>query len=196
MAAPAMAPVLEQQLEALYQRWAQVYYLQPATQREAGMRSIIDDSIRLREAYPGEAEPLIMEAVARSAWAEKAGRLKALEQAKIARGLLEQSVAIDPLALSGAAWVTLGTLYYRVPGWPLGFGDDDKAREYLEKALRIDADNIDAYFFYGEFLAGAGDAGKAREMWNRALSRPVRARFPVADAGRRRMIRDKLGATR
>ena len=32
---------------------------------------------------------------------------------------------------------SLGVLYYKVPGWPIGFGDKDKARDLLQKALAV-----------------------------------------------------------
>lgn len=190
--APMPAP-LEVELAGLYRTWSQVYYLQPDSAREPGMQPVIAGAQALQEKFAGRPEPLIMEAVARSAWAEKASRLKALEQAKIARALLEEAIARDEQALEGAAWVTLGALYYRVPGWPVGFGDDDKAREYLEKSIRMNPDNLDAYFFLGEFLEQEGEDARAREVWRRGLQTPVRERFPVADAGRRKMIRDRLG---
>ncbi len=184
---------LEESLASIYRQWSEVYYLQPDAARESGMQPVIAGAERLRRQYPSRAEPLILEAVARSAWAEKAGKFVALQQAKRARALLEEAINRDPGALRGAAWVTLGTLYYRVPGWPLGFGDDDKAREFLEKAIRMNPDNLDAYFFLGEFLAGEGEGAPARKVWQRGLQTPRLEQFPVADEGRRRMIRTKLG---
>ncbi len=192
LAATPVPKPLEEKLAALYRAWSDVYYLQPETAREKGMQPVIAGAQALQKEFPGRAEPLIMEAVARSAWAEKSGRLTALEQAKIARALLEESIGRDARALEGAAWVTLGALYYRVPGWPVGFGDDDRAREYLEKAIRLNPDNLDAYFFLGEFLHQEGEKTLARETWRRGLQTPRRARFPVADEGRRKMIRDRL----
>jgi Tfp pilus assembly protein PilF len=45
-----------------------------------------------------------------------------------------------------------GALYYQVPGWPIGFGDKDKANELLKKALALNPDGIDPNYFYGDFL--------------------------------------------
>lgn len=196
VAESAMPAELESRLEALYRQWSQVYYLQPDDKREAGMQPVIAGAKALREQHPGRPEPLIMEAVARSGWAEKAGRLTALEQAKLARALLEEAIGINAQALEGAAWVTLGALYYRVPGWPVGFGDDDKAQEYLQKAISMNPDNLDGYFFLGEFLQQEGEETRAREVWQRGLQTPRRERFPVADEGRRKMIRAGLDSLR
>ena len=46
--------------------------------------------------------------------------------------------------LDGSAYNSLGVLYYKVPGWPVGFGDKAKARELLQKALAINPKGIDA----------------------------------------------------
>ena len=48
--------------------------------------------------------------------------------------------------MDGAAYTSLGALYYQVPGWPLGFGDDAAARTMLRKGLAIDPDGIDANY--------------------------------------------------
>ncbi len=47
---------------------------------------------------------------------------------------MDQSISIDGSVLQGSAYTSLGTLYYQVPGWPIGFGDDEKAEELLEQA--------------------------------------------------------------
>jgi len=39
--------------------------------------------------------------------------------------------------LNGSVYNSLGSLYAKVPGWPLGFGDKKKAQAYFEKALAI-----------------------------------------------------------
>ena len=62
--------------------------------------------------------------------------------AKPRRRACEQSIQLDPAALSGSAYTSLGSLYYQVPGWPIGFGDDDKADEMLRKGLAFDPDGI------------------------------------------------------
>ena len=59
---------------------------------------------------------------------------------------------------------SLGTLYYKVPGWPIGFGSDKKAREYLAKALDLNPTGIDPNYFMGEFLF---DAGRIRALRGR-----------------------------
>jgi Tfp pilus assembly protein PilF len=78
--------------------------------------------------------------------------LGALSLVKQARTNLEKAIEIEPNALQGSAWTSLGALYYQVPGWPIGFGDKDKADEMLKKALAINPDGIDPNYFYGDYL--------------------------------------------
>jgi len=94
-------------------------------------------------------------------------------------------VKINGDALNGSAYTSLGALYYKVPGWPLGFGDHDKAAEYLRKALALNPDGIDPNFFYGELLLEDGDSAKAMLYLQKALAATPRPDRPVADAGRR-----------
>ncbi|MCP4063088.1 MAG: tetratricopeptide repeat protein, partial [Gammaproteobacteria bacterium] len=83
---------------------------------------------------------------------------------------------------------------YQVPGWPLGFGDDDKARQYLQKALAINPDGMDANFFFGDFLLDQGEPERARSYLQKVLEAPDRAGRDVADAGRREEARNRLGS--
>ena len=65
--------------------------------------------------------------------------------------------------MHGAAYTTLGTLYYRTPGWPTGFADKDKAQENFAKALEIAPNDRDANYYYGEFLL-------QQKQYNQALA--------------------------
>ena len=71
-----------------------------------------------------------------STWAGAKGGLGALSLAKRARQPLEAALKLDPAALDGSAYTSLGTLYSKVPGFPAGFGDDDKAEQLLKSALQ------------------------------------------------------------
>ena len=84
------------------------------------------------------AEALIWEGIIESSYAGAKGGLGALSLCKEARGNLEAALKLDPKALDGSAYTSLGTLYYKVPGFPVGFGDDDKAGKLLQKALEAE----------------------------------------------------------
>lgn len=145
---------------------------------------------RLREIWPERAEPLVWEGIVLASWAGAKGGLGALKLAKQARDQLLRAEQIDPSALNGSVYTSLGSLYYQVPGWPLGFGDDDKAREYLEKALTMNPDGIDPNFFYGD------RTGRLRQGRCRARARLAGAPAPGPGLGRPRSpCRNRKGAT-
>jgi len=82
----------------------------------------------------------------------------------------------------------LGTLYAKVPGWPVGFGDERKAEALLLKALQINPNGIDPNYFYGEFLRDQGDTAKARLYLLRARKATPRPGRELADQGRQSEI--------
>ena len=75
-----------------------------------------------------------------------------------------------------------------MPGWPLGFGDDDTARTMLRKGLAIDPDGIDANYFYADFLVETGEPQKALAHLEKVMQAAPRAGRQIADEGRRAEI--------
>ena len=147
---------------------------------------------KVAQRYPGRAEPLIWQGIIASTEAGVAGSFSALGLAKDARHLFEMAGGIDIRALDGAVPTSLGSLYYLVPGFPLGFGDDDRARTYLEQGLAINPDGIDSNFFYGDFLFRQGEYAKAKQVLTHALATAPNPDRPVWDAGRRNEIKAVL----
>ena len=97
-------------------------------------------------------------------------------------------------ALSGGVYASLGSLYSKVPGGFMGFGDDELAGEYFRKALAVDSTNIDNNYFYGEFLLDQGQYAEAVTVLTRALESPPVTARPIFDAGRRAEVRALLAA--
>ena len=184
-AAPA-TPAFEAELAALQQAWAQVNYETPAgDQRNEAFAALEQRAEKFSQQNPARAESLIWEAIIESSYAGAKGGLGALSLCKEARGNLEAALKIDPTALNGSAYTSLGALYYKVPGFPVGFGDDDKAAALLQKALQINPNGIDSNFFYAEFLYEQGKYADALQHLERASKAPPRPGREVADKGRR-----------
>lgn len=193
-AAGAAAADLSAAIAGLQHGWAEAYYQLPEDARHEAFERLQTQAERTAAEHPGRAEPLIWQAIVLSSAAKFEGGLGALSKVKQARKLLQRAEALDAEALDGSVYTSLGSLYAKVPGWPLGFGDKDKAADYLKKALAINPDGIDPNFFYGELLAARGDTAQARAYLEKALQAPPRPGREDADAGRRAEIRAALAA--
>ena len=183
-------------VQAVRDRWAQINYQLPKPQREAAFESLARQAGSTKQARPRDAAALIWEGIVLSSLAGEKGGMGALGLVKQARADFEAALKLEPGALDGAAYTSLGALYYQVPGWPLGFGDDDTARTLLKKGLAIDPDGIDANYFYGDFLRDQKDWAGARAAFEKALAASARPGREVADAGRRKEAEAKLKEVR
>lgn len=191
----AAASAGEELIRPIQEQWAQIKYRQPEKQQAESYNKLAAQAHKLVEANPGVAEPLIWEGIVLSSEAGARGGLGALGLAKEARQRLDEALKIDDRALAGSAYTSLATLYAKVPGWPVGFGDKERAEEYFKKSLAINPDGIDPNFFYGEYLADRERGAPARRHLEAALKAPPRPGRELADHGRRQEIQallDKL----
>jgi tetratricopeptide (TPR) repeat protein len=181
------------ELQRIEAEWARItYQVTNSDDQDKQMRALAAEAAAVAARYPGRAEPLIWQGIVASSEAKYAGAFGALGFAKQARDFFEQAGRIDYRAVDGAVPTSLGALYYLVPGFPLGFGDNGKARQYLEQGVQISPNGLDSNFFYGDFLFSQGEYGKASIVLKHALSTPSDPQRPVWDAGRRAEIRALL----
>lgn len=189
---PVWAANMASELAGIQSRWDQIQYQMPEDKKEAAFEKLAKETERLVNRYPDKAEPLIWQGIVLSTYAGAKGGLGALGVVKDAKVALEKALEIDPDALNGSAYTSLGSLYYQVPGWPLGFGDDDKAKAYLQKALALNPDGLDPNYFFGDFLLEQDEPQRARVYLQKALAAPDRPGRSVADAGRKQEARKRL----
>ncbi|PPE67566.1 hypothetical protein C1704_03510 [Caldimonas caldifontis] len=192
----AHAASVDDAVAELQRDWEVIRYQTPAAERERRFEALAAKAHRVSETFAQRAEPLVWEGIIVSSWAGEKGGLGALSLVKQAKGLYEQAMGIDARALDGSAYNSLGVLYYKVPGWPVGFGDKKKARELLLKALEINPQGIDPNFFYGEFLLETNEPQQALVYLERALHAPSRPGRQIADAGRREEVRALIDKAR
>ena len=176
----------------LQQAWARATYRMDPEEKRTALENLSEEAAELTAAHPDDAELLIWQGIILSSYAGEASGFTALGAAKRARKALNQALKLDPRALNGSAYTSLGALYFKVPGWPIGFGDDRKARDYLRQALEINPDGIDPNYFMGEFLLESGETAAAIAHLEKALEAPDRPGREVADTGRRQEIRTLL----
>ena len=176
-------------------RWAEIKYSLPEDQRADAFEQLVE-SIRAARQQADSVDLQIWEGIVLASQAGAQGGLGALSLVKAARAEFEQAIQRDARALAGSAYVSLGSLYYQVPGWPIGFGDDDKAEQLLKQGLAIDPDGIDANFFYGDFLLDQKRWQDAETALTHALDAAPRPGRALADSGRRQEIQTALQSVR
>jgi len=192
-AAPAFADDFSDGLAAIQQEWAIAnYQTTDESARGDAFAALVEHAAAFREQYPARAEAVAWEGIVLSTYAGEVSALNAMKYAKAARVALDRAEKIDATALGGGIYASLGALYSKVPGGFMGFGDDERAAQYFEKALAIDPDNIDNNYFFGEFLLDQGEYARAHAVLEHALAAPTVTDRPVFDAGRRQEIRALL----
>ena len=174
------------EVREIQSEWARLYYLDEFLNNNyRELQALARRANRVAHDNPDSAEALVWDAIVLSTLAEKKGGLGALSLVKEAKLKLEQAEAIDAEVLGGSVYASLGSLYSKVPGWPIGFGNDKKAERYFMKALAINPQGLDINYFFAEFLADNGKDQLALEYIERALQAPPMAQRPLADQGRR-----------
>lgn len=177
--------------------WAHIKFEEEDTAlQQKQISALADRASALAQKYPGRSEPVIWKGVLLSEGASMASEdhsmLTARSLAYQARDVLLEAEKMDPTALEAGAPASLGVLYYRVPSFPIAFGDTDLARKYLEEAIRNAPNGMDANYFYGDFLYNQRDYAGAQRVWKHALTIPVNAERPVWDKARRQVIQENL----
>lgn len=176
----------------LQHSWAKVKYDYAEDKQETAFAGLGERAGNLAVQYPDRAEPLVWQAIIISTQAGSTGGLGALGLVKEARKLLLEAEKINPEVLQGSVYTSLGSLYYQVPGWPIGFGDEEKAEKYLRQALSLNPNGIDPNFFYADFLFEQGRYEEAMVYLKRTFDAPPRDLRPLADEGRRKEAEDLM----
>ncbi|WP_068076817.1 tetratricopeptide repeat protein [Novosphingobium lentum] len=185
----AVAASLQDEVKAINDGWAHVTYeMNGSSHQTVALAQLDHVAATLVARYPNQAEPLLWEGIVVSEEANRANIFHKLSLATRARDLIARAYALNPHAANGGAAMSLGVLYYKVPGSPLGFGDKERARALLREGLALDPNGLDANYFYGDFLHDKGNDAIARTYLQKALRAPHDQTRPVWDAGRRREV--------
>lgn len=193
-----LTPITAKAADALdyYKNWADIKYgTQSSEQKQAALEKLAVNVEALLAKDAKDTDAKIVLATIKSTHASLIGGLSALPLVKKARDLFEEAIKQDEKAMDGQAHAILGALYYGVPGWPIAFGDDDKAERHLKKALAIAPESIDAHFFWGEYLLDHNKYEQASEYLNKAIALKPRSShdaYKAADTGRIAEAKAKL----
>ena len=183
-ASAAAAPTVE----GLQSGWDVANYQLKDKEKAQAFERLQADADLFTKEHPQVVEGWIWSGIIKSTYAGVKGGFGALGLAKSARKDLEAALKIDAQAMHGSAYTSLGALYFKVPGWPVGFGSDKKAQQMLQKGLDIDPDGSDSNFFFAEFLRDQGKFDEARTYYVKAKQAAPRTGRPVANQGRAQEI--------
>ena len=184
---------LNEAVQHIQNKWEAIKFDVPEGNIQTNLMNVVGlEADKLAERFPDAPEALIWDGVLTSERASMASAFSALSLANRARDILEKADRLDSNTLDAGAPTSLGVLYYRVPSFPIGFGDKEKARKLLEKATRLAPKGLDAWYFYGDFLFSQGEYAKAKDAFNHALAIPVRTDRPLWDHNRRLVIAELL----
>ncbi|WP_326501377.1 tetratricopeptide repeat protein [Methylomicrobium sp. Wu6] len=168
-------------MQSIESEWAAIYYKTPKAQQGEAYQKLLNKTTVLEKEHPNAAEPIVWEAVIKATYADHQDAMSALSLVNEAKDLLHKAININPQAMDGSAYVTLGTLYYMVPKWPVAFGDEDKAKALLETALKINPKGIDSNYYYGNFLLSLDRTEEAKKYFEYAANAPTRPEQTFAD---------------
>ena len=169
----ALSESMQDRVSKIEESWVDTTVVDPVPGRKNIFLRLADEVTDVVKAFPSQAEPLILKSAILLTMAEDASSFVALGLVKQAKKLLAKAIDINPEARDGSALVTMGVLYYKVPGWPVAFGDDDEAETYLLKALEVSPDGVSSNYFYAEFLLEQGKDELAMSYLNKAINAKV-----------------------
>lgn len=175
------AATLDENIQQLSDTWGHVNFELTKDEQDAGFIALIEQANSVTSQFPTQAAAWTWSGIIKSSYAGASGGLGALSFAKAAKKDFEKSIKLDPKALAGSAYTSLGVLYHKVPGWPIAFGDDDDAQELLKKGLENNAEGKISNFFYGEFLYDDRKYAQAKKHLLVAKQAPLRANSLVSD---------------
>jgi tetratricopeptide (TPR) repeat protein len=193
----AANPPLNADILHLALDWEHIKFeVENADEQEKQMAALAERAARVVQQYQSKPEAEIWLGILISEQAsmanENSSPIRALRLALRARDILEEVEKVDPVALDAGAPTSLGVLYYRVPAFPLGFGDKVKARRLLQEATTNAPNGLDANYFYGDFLNQQKEYPEATKVLKHALALPAHPDRPIWDRERRLVIQELL----
>ena len=174
-------PTADELAKTLNDEWVVIFYTLPSDQQAVRFKALLPRIRQFKAKYPNRAEPLVIEAVTLCTLVAAEWSLSALSDIEDAKDLLVKAIDINPKAMEAAAYIALGNLYYRLPGWPISFGDEDLARQYLESAVKLFPDEVDTNYFLGDYWLGEGQYDKALLYLEKAEKAEVRPEHELSD---------------
>ncbi len=176
----------------LENNWAKVRYQVPENMRMNEFNALLISMSHAPLECLNSAEYQIVEAMIKGSMAKLQSRLSALKKIHQIKRHLEKAIKKKPVAMNGQAWILLGLLYDKSPGWPLSIGDDEKAEKAYLEGLKYSQDGLDANYYYGDFLRRKGLIEQAQKYLLKASQLKQRRGHEIADQARLQDVQRSL----
>ncbi len=186
---PGFAKELDRIVHAIEAKWASIYFSAEIRDKKNAYTRLLNKTTKLAKQTLASPELMFWQATIIASRAEHQNPIEALAAIHKAQDLLIKTIKIKPDTLDGSALITLGSLYHQAPGWPIAFGDDKKAEQYLKKGLQINPQGIESNFYYGQYLLNKDQQEKAIKYFKTALNGPVRKEQEFADSSLKEKIK-------
>lgn len=162
-------------------------------QHQALLATMMAQAEQLAEQHPQQPQALVWQAMVYEQYANFYGGFNGLKLAKQARAQLEDAIARDAEGEGGLAYLTLGLLYERTPGWPVAFGRISTADEMYLKALAIRPESVDTNYQYARFLRGIERKDEAFIYAQKAIEATPRQTLAAFDASLQQKAKALVG---
>ena len=183
---------LHPEVMSIATEWAEITYQNDAKNRKSALSNLQSRAEALLLYSPNNENLLAWSGIITASHAGEVGGLKALKIVKKAKKHLEKAMEINPDALNGGARTSLGALYYQVPGWPIAFGSNKKAEQFLSESVSRFPDDLNTLYFMADFLIDQNRNSEAIAFLEKASKIEPRIEFHIADSGRLEAIHSTL----
>ena len=116
---------------------------------------------------------LYWKAVAMGKLSEEMGILNALRMTRPMEKLFLRVIALDEHYDNAGGHKALGRMYFRLPSFPISFGNKEKALFHLKRALELYPHDIIARAFYAEALYDMGKKQEAIQLAEAIVAMPI-----------------------
>ena len=120
-----------------------------------------------------EVVALYWKAVALGKLSEEKGILNALRSMRPIEKLFLRVIELNENYDNAGGHKALGRMYFKLPGFPISFGNKEKALYHLKRAYELFPYDIIALAFYAEALFETGNKSEARQIAEFILTAPI-----------------------
>ncbi len=138
--------------------------ISPISKKAAISKIALKYAVKTSQLFPESPDGWTFRAIFLGTYGISKGVLNALSVARDMRIYALKAYKIDKSYFYAQPPQLLGRLYFKLPSFPVSFGDLDKARKYLYEAYKLAPGYAHVYMYIAELEASVGNIKKAEEF--------------------------------